>query len=83
MNISSNAAALNSAAQHYGTAKRVTAPNPTDGGASTNDGAMIAKGVESFADVMKSVETPTPQYAAGATDAQSVVAALANAEMAL
>ena len=83
MDITSNSAALSGAARHYGTAKRVTAPNPTDGGTSTNDGNMIAKGVESFSDVLKTVETTTNQYAAGATDAQSVVEALANAEMAL
>ena len=83
MDITSNSAALSGAARQYGTAKRVTAPNPAENGTATNDGGMVAKGVENFADVMKSVETATTQYAAGATDAQSVVEALANAEMAL
>ncbi|MGB3455009.1 MAG: flagellar hook-basal body complex protein FliE [Litorimonas sp.] len=88
MDLTSNAAALSSsnlagAARHYGTAKRVTAPNPAEGGAAQSDGGMIAKGVESFSDVMKTVETATSQYATGATDAQAVVEALANAEMAL
>ena len=82
MDITSNSAALTGAARQYGMAKQVTAPTPTDG-AATKDGNMIAKGVESFSDVMKTVETSTQQYAAGATDAQSVVEALANAEMAL
>ena len=44
---------------------------------------MVAKGVESFSDVLKTVESTTTQYASGATDAQAVVEALANAEMAL
>ena len=83
MDITSNSAALSGAARQYGAAKRVTAPTPAEGGAPTNDGGMIAKGVENFAEVMKSVETSTTQYAAGQTDAQSVVEALANAEMAL
>lgn len=82
MDITSNAAALSGAARHYSTAQRVTAPTGLDQ-AKPNDGGMVAKGVESFADVLKSVETTTTQYAAGATDAQSVVEALANAEMAL
>lgn len=82
MDISANSAALSGAARHYGTAKRVTAPEAQQG-AQTNDGGMVAKGVESFSDVMKSVESTTQQYAAGTTDAQSVVEALANAEMAL
>lgn len=82
MDITSNSAALSGAARHYGTAKRVTAPTGQDA-PKPNDGGMVAKGVESFSDVLKSVETTTTQYAAGATDAQSVVEALANAEMAL
>lgn len=82
MDISSGSAALSGAARHYGTAKRVTAPTP-EAPKPNNDGGMVAKGVESFSDVLKTVETATTQYAAGATDAQSVVEALANAEMAL
>lgn len=82
MDITSNSAALSGAARHYGTAKRVTAP-VQDAQTPTNDGSMIAKGVESFSEVMKTVETATTQYAQGQTDAQSVVEALANAEMAL
>jgi len=81
MDITSNAAALG-ASRHYGAAKRITAPAGLEA-PKPNDGGMIAKGVESFSDVMKTVETTTTQYAAGATDAQSVVEALANAEMAL
>ncbi|MEM7729397.1 MAG: flagellar hook-basal body complex protein FliE [Pseudomonadota bacterium] len=85
MDITSNSAALSSAnlagaAKHYGTAKRVTAP---EGAAAPQDGAMVAKGVESFSEVLKTVETATTGYATGATDAQAVVEALANAEMAL
>lgn len=83
MNITSNAAALSGAARQYGMAQRVTAPAQPDAGAKPADGGMVAKGVESFSEVMKSVETTTQQYAAGTTDAQSVVEALANAEMAL
>lgn len=83
MDISSNAAALSGAARQYSTAQRVTAPAGMDQPKPTNDGGIIAKGVESFSDVLKSVESTTTQYAAGATDAQSVVEALANAEMAL
>lgn len=82
MDITSNSAALSGAARQYGMAKRVTAPNPAESGQSS-DGNLVAKGVESFSDVMKTVETSTQQYAAGTTDAQSVVEALANAEMAL
>lgn len=81
MDITSNSASLG-AARHYGTARRVTAPSGLET-PKPNDGGMIAKGVESFSDVMKTVETTTTQYASGATDAQSVVEALANAEMAL
>lgn len=81
MDITSNAASLG-AARNYGMAKRVTAPAGLEP-PKPNDGGMVAKGVESFADVLKTVETTTTQYAAGATDAQSVVEALANAEMAL
>ncbi|MGB6228578.1 MAG: flagellar hook-basal body complex protein FliE [Litorimonas sp.] len=68
---------------HYGTAKRVTAPTGPEAQNAPTDGGMVAKGVESFSDVLKTVETTTAQYASGATDAQSVVEALANAEMAL
>lgn len=82
MDITSNAAALG-ASRHYGTAKRVTAPEGLEQPKPNNDGGMVAKGVESFSDVLKSVETTATQYASGATDAQSVVEALANAEMAL
>lgn len=82
MDISSSSAALSGAARHYGTAKRVTAPTALDA-PKPNDGGTLAKGVESFSEVMQSVETTATQYAAGTTDAQSVVEALANAEMAL
>lgn len=81
MDLTSNAAALG-AARNYGTAKRVTAPTGVEPPKPT-EGGMLAKGVGSFSEVMKTVETATTQYAAGATDAQSVVEALANAEMAL
>jgi len=82
MDITSNAASLG-ASRQYGMAKRVTAPSGLDAPKPNNDGGMVAKGVESFSDVLKTVETTTTQYAAGTTDAQSVVEALANAEMAL
>lgn len=49
----------------------------------SDDGNMLVKGVESFADTLKTVEETTQSYAAGQSDAQSVVQALANAEMAL
>ncbi|GHA89321.1 flagellar hook-basal body protein FliE [Algimonas arctica] len=82
MDITSNAAALG-ASRHYGAAKRITAPAGLEQPKPNNDGGVVAKGVESFSDVLKTVETTSTQYAAGTTDAQSVVEALANAEMAL
>lgn len=83
MDFTTNSAALSGANRHYGMAKRVTAPTGAEAPKPAGDGGAVAKGVESFSDVLKTVETTTTQYAAGATDAQSVVEALANAEMAL
>lgn len=80
MNITPN---FSPASQGYGAARKVLGPAVAAPGAETAKPSALAKGVESFSDVMKTVETTTQQYAAGTTDAQSVVEAMATAEMAL
>lgn len=82
MEISSSAAI-----RGYGAARNVLGPTAQPKGVATpgkaDDGNMLAKGMESFSDTLKAVEDTTQSYAAGQSDAQSVVQALANAEMAL
>lgn len=80
MNITPN---FSPAAQSYGNARKVLGPEQAAPDVDFKKPSALAKGVESFADVMKSVETTTQAYASGGTDAQAVVEALATAEMAL
>lgn len=72
----------------YGAARDLMGPAGKTQGSPTqpddkSDANLLVKGVESFADTLKTVEQTTQSYAAGQGDAQSVVQALANAEMAL
>ena len=72
----------------YGAARDLMGPvgkpsKPADTQGANEDGNMLVKGMESFSDALKNVEETTQTYAAGQGDAQSVVQALANAEMAL
>lgn len=80
MNITPN---FNAASQGYGAARKVLGNPQGAPGTDASKPSALAKGVESFSDVMKTVETTTQQYAAGTSDAQSVVEAMATAEMAL
>jgi len=80
MNITPN---FNAASQGYGAARKVLGNPQGSPAADTAKPSALAKGVQSFSDVMKNVETTTQQYAAGSSDAQSVVEAMATAEMAL
>jgi flagellar hook-basal body complex protein FliE len=80
MNITPN---FNAASQGYGAARKLLGDPQT---AQAPDGAKLsafAKSVESFSEVLKTVETTTQQYATGNADAQAVVEAMATAEMAL
>lgn len=83
MEISSNAAI-----RGYGAARDLMGPvgtpkKPAQSSEASGDGNMLVKGMESFTDALKNVEDTTTSYATGEGDAQSVVQALANAEMAL
>lgn len=82
MEISSSAAI-----RGYGAARDLMGPAGTAKSAAakpeSKEPNALAKGMESFSDALKNVETTTQSYAAGQSDAQSVVQALANAEMAL
>lgn len=82
MEISSSAAI-----RGYGAARDLMGPAGTAKSTTAKPEAKepnaLSKGMESFSDALKNVESTTQSYAAGQSDAQSVVQALANAEMAL
>lgn len=80
MNITPN---FSAASQGYGAARKVLGNPQSTSAPDAAKPSALAKGIETFSDVMKTVETTTQSYAAGTSDAQSVVEAMATAEMAL
>ena len=65
----------------YQHAKQVLAPELTNN--AEKKPSSLAKGVEEFSQVFKTVETTMQSHVSGQADAHSVVEAMANAEMAL
>jgi len=75
---------ISSAAQGYQLAKQALAPGAPASTSAKPAGAIgPAKGLQDFAKVFETVETTTANMVSGTGDAQSVVEAMAHAEMAL
>jgi flagellar hook-basal body complex protein FliE len=69
------------ALRQYQAAQKALAPEKGDGPSSKT--SNLAKGMEEFADIFKTVETTMQDHVTGHTGAQSVVEAMASAEMAI
>lgn len=76
--------ASSNAAQGYKIAQQALAPTDSvKAKLSTDEASPLADGIQSFSEIFAKVETATEDLAKGEADPQSVVVALANAEVAL
>lgn len=71
------------ALRQYQSAQKALKPDATSGMNTDGKDSALAKGVEEFSEVFKTVEQSVQGFATGKADAHSVVEAMANAELAL